>query len=76
VFVVRVHVGEPPNHLFYVNRGRSGAAIYSLIISAKMDRLDPHSYPADLLSPLPDHTISRIAKLLPWNWGGVTTLAA
>ena len=61
--------------MFYVNRGRSGAAIYSLV-SAKINRLDPHSYPADLLTPLPDHTISRIDELLCWNWGGVTILAA
>jgi len=47
--------------------GNRAATLYSLIGSAKLNDLDPESYLRDVLSRLPDHPISRIEELLPWN---------
>ena len=41
--------------------------LYSLIGTTKLNGLDPESYLRDVLSRLPDHPISRIEELLPWN---------
>ena len=47
--------------------GERAAAIYSLIGTAKLNRLDPESYLRTILSCIADHPINRIAELLPWN---------
>jgi hypothetical protein len=48
--------------------GRRAAAMYSLIETAKLNRVDPQAYLADLLDRIGDHPAKRIAELLPWNW--------
>jgi transposase len=48
--------------------GRRAAALYSLIESAKLNRLDPQRYLADVLARIADHPARAIAQLLPWNW--------
>jgi transposase len=48
--------------------GHRAAALYSLIESAKLNRLDPQHYLADLLARIADHPARAIAQLLPWNW--------
>ena len=47
--------------------GERAAILYSLIGTAKLNGLDPESYLRDVLSRLPDHPITRIEELLPWN---------
>jgi transposase len=42
--------------------GIRAAAMYTLIESAKMNRLDPEAV------RIADHLINRIGELLPWNW--------
>lgn len=48
--------------------GDRAAFMYSLIISAKMNDVDPQAWLADVLARLPDMPLSRLPELLPWNW--------
>jgi transposase len=48
--------------------GRRGAAIYTLIETAKLNDIDPQAWLADILARLPDYPAKRIDELLPWNW--------
>jgi len=49
--------------------GDRAAAMYSLIISAKLNDVDPRAWLADVLRRIADHPESRLHELLPWNWG-------
>lgn len=48
--------------------GQRGAAIMSLIQSAKLNGHDPHAYLKDVLTRLPTHPASGINELLPHLW--------
>jgi hypothetical protein len=58
------------NYLFAgSDRGAErAAALYSLIESAKLNRLDPEAYLRDVLERIADHPAPRLHELLPWNW--------
>jgi transposase len=47
--------------------GERAAAIYSLLGSARLNRLDPELYLHHVLAKVADHPISKIHELLPWN---------
>jgi hypothetical protein len=42
--------------------------MYTLIVTAKMNDIDPQEWLADVLVRLPNITVSRVYELLPWNW--------
>ncbi|MCZ7677235.1 MAG: IS66 family transposase [Roseovarius sp.] len=48
--------------------GVRAAAMYTLIVTAKMNDIDPQAWLADVLAQLPDMPVSRVHELLPWNW--------
>lgn len=48
--------------------GERAASMYSLIITAKLNDIDPRARLADLLGRIGDHPSSRLHELLPWNW--------
>ena len=48
--------------------GRRAAAMYSLIVTAKMNGVDPQAWLADVLARIAAHPIHRLDELLPWNW--------
>ena len=48
--------------------GQRAAAMYSLIVTAKMNDIDPQAWLADVLARIAGHPVSRIDELLPWNW--------
>jgi transposase len=48
--------------------GQRAAAMYSLIVTAKINDVDPQAWLADVLRRINDHPAARLAELLPWNW--------
>ena len=48
--------------------GHRAAAMYSLIVTAKMNGVDPQAWLTDVLSRIAAHPGHRLAELLPWNW--------
>ena len=45
--------------------GQRAAALYSLIITAKLNDVDPHAWLADVLRRIAGHPASRLHELLP-----------
>jgi len=48
--------------------GQRAAAMYSLIVTAKMNDIDPQAWLADVLARIASHPASKLDELLPWNW--------
>ena len=48
--------------------GQRAAMMYSLIVTAKMNHVDPQAWLADVLSRIAAHPMHRLDELLPWNW--------
>jgi transposase len=44
------------------------AAMATLIMTAKMNDVDPQAWLADVLARIADHPVSKLDDLLPWNW--------
>ena len=44
------------------------AAMTTLIMTAKLNDVDPQAWLTDVLARIADMPQSRIAELLPWNW--------
>jgi transposase len=52
--------------------GQRAAAMYSIIITAKMNDIDPQAWLADVLARIAEHPAHRLDELLPWNWRKTT----
>jgi hypothetical protein len=48
--------------------GARAATIYSLIVTVKMNDVDPQAWLADVLARIAEHPAKNIDQLLPWNW--------
>jgi len=48
--------------------GQRAAFMYSLIVTAKLNEIDPQAWLADVLARIAEHPRHRLAELLPWNW--------
>jgi transposase len=55
--------------------GHRAAAMYSLIITAQMNDVDPQAWLADVLTRIASHPAHRLDELLPWNWKPQTAAA-
>jgi transposase len=53
--------------------GERAAAMYSLIISAKLNNVDPRAWLADVLARISDHPASRLH--VPWHWAQAKRVA-
>lgn len=53
--------------------GDRAAFMYTLIVTAKMNDIDPQAWLADVLKRLHDMPVSRVSDLLPWNWKTAAT---
>jgi len=65
------------HHEVASDRGGERAAImYSLIVTAKMNDVDPQAWLADVLARIAGHPATRLDELLPWNWRPLDVQAA
>ena len=48
--------------------GERAAAMYSLIVTCKLNSVDPRAWLADVLARIADQPASRLPELLPWSW--------
>jgi hypothetical protein len=48
--------------------GQRAALLYGLIVTAKLNDVDPQAWLADVLARIADHPASRLDELLPWSW--------
>ena len=48
--------------------GQRAAVMYSLIVTAKMNDVDPQAWLADVLARIAEHPARKLDELLPWNW--------
>ena len=48
--------------------GARAAMMYSLIMTARMNDVDPQAWLTDVLTRIADHPAHRVDELLPWNW--------
>jgi len=48
--------------------GQRAAAMYSLMVTAKMNDVDPQAWLADILARIAGHPAHSLDELLPWNW--------
>ncbi len=55
--------------------GHGGYRATSLIITAKMNGIDPQAWLADVLSRIAAHPAHRLDELLPWNWRASNNVA-
>ena len=58
------------NYLFMGSEGggKAAAIAYTLIETARMNRVDPEAWLTWVLTHIADHKINRIDELAPWNW--------
>jgi transposase len=54
--------------------GQRAAMMYSLIITAKMNDVDPQAWLADVLARIANHPARSLDDLLPWNWTATSAL--
>ena len=51
------------------DRGGDRAAIlYGLIVTAKLNDVDPRAWLADVLARIAGHPVQKLDELMPWNW--------
>ena len=48
--------------------GERAAAMYSLVVTSRLNDVDPRAWLADVLGRIADHPARRLDELLPWSW--------
>ena len=56
--------------------GERAADVYTLIITAKLNGVDPRAWLADVLRRIADQPDYKLGELLPWNWSKPKMMAA
>ena len=63
--------GAEGHHWLFCGSNRGGgraAAMYGLIVTAKMNGVDPQAWLTEILARIAAHRAHRLDELLPWNW--------
>lgn len=47
--------------------GKRAATVYTLIETARLNRIDPEAYLRDVIARIAGHPMKRLDELLPWN---------
>ena len=55
--------------------GDRAAFFYTLIVTARLNDVDPQAWLADVLARIADTPMSKLDELLPWNWAAQRNLA-
>ncbi|GGE15008.1 hypothetical protein GCM10008012_66850 [Rhizobium anhuiense] len=59
------------------DRGADRAAFMAtMIMTAKLNDIDPHAWLADVLARIAGMPTTKLAELLPWNWTGPRPMMA
>lgn len=56
--------------------GERAAMMYTLIVTAKLNDIDPRAWLADVLARIADQPVSRLDELLPWKWKAAAAVTA
>jgi transposase len=48
--------------------GQRAAKMYSLIVTARINDIDPQAWLAEVLARIAEHRAKKLAELLPWTW--------
>jgi transposase len=48
--------------------GQRAAVMYSLIVTCKLNDVDPQAWLADVLARIAEHPVHKLDELLPWIW--------
>jgi transposase len=48
--------------------GDRAAFMYGLIVTAKLNDVDPQAWLADVLARIAGHPVQKLDELMPWNW--------
>ena len=48
--------------------GKAMAIAFTLIETAKLNKVDPQAWLTDVLSRIADHKITKLDDLMPWNY--------
>lgn len=48
--------------------GDRAAFMYGLIVTAKLNDIDPQAWLADVLARIAGHPVQKLDELMPWNW--------
>lgn len=56
--------------------GQRAAQMYTLIVTCKLNDVDPQAWLADVLARIAEHPAQKLDELLPWNWRPCSTVAA
>jgi hypothetical protein len=48
--------------------GERAVSIYSLIVTAKLNDIDPQAWLSDVFVRIAEHPVRKLDELLSWNW--------
>ncbi|MCA6355295.1 transposase [Phenylobacterium sp.] len=48
--------------------GKAAAVAYTLIETAKVNKVDPQAWLTHVLAPIADHKMTRLDELMPWGY--------